>query len=101
MKRGIDVDKTKKDKINIACQISEYKNLIVIYPDKLNFLNTTLQEMKKPTKIEEKIEDKESKLIAIMKELLAQMRNDFNLKLEKIDKIEKELNEINNKISKS
>lgn len=44
--KGIDVDEEKKKEINTLCQISEYKNLIVIYQDKFNFLNTLLRETK-------------------------------------------------------
>ena len=52
--RGIDVNKESKEQINKIFDALNFKNIIVIYPEKLQFLNTPLIEIKMGISSEEK-----------------------------------------------
>ena len=108
--RGIDVDEEKKNQIDKKCQILEYKkNLIVIYPDKMNFMNTFIYENKKsiePIKKEENKGDKMSELIQMVKNLFSyfeNMKKDYDSYFENMkkdyDSLKNEIGELKADIS--
>ena len=98
--RGIDVNKENKEEINKIFNALNFKNIIVIYPEKLQFLNTPLIEIKIGISSEEKannnILNMEGRIIEkvftkINKEM-AEMRKYYDSKLaDMFEKLEKKI----------
>ena len=83
--RGIDINKVQKQEINDKFfKDSNMKNMIIIYPEKLNFLNIPLIEIKNEVKEEPK---KDTNLSDMLMDLINAIRNiqkDINIIKEKI-----------------
>ena len=112
--RGIDIDQEEKKNINskIFNNIAS-NNIIVIYPEKLNFLNIPLIGIKKEKKEEVKKEEekKGENLLDKVKELIKneflqmktemkkEMRNEINEVKNEINGMKKEMNEMKNNMN--
>ena len=98
--RGIDVNKENKEEINKIFNALNFKNIIVIYPEKLQFLNTPLIEIKIGISSEEKannnILNMEGRIIekvfTKMDKEMAEMRKYYDSKLaDMFEKLEKKI----------
>ena len=98
--RGIDVNKENKEEINKIFNALNFKNIIVIYPEKLQFLNTPLIEIKIGISSEEKannnILNMEGRIIekvfTKMDKEMAEMRKYYDSKLaDMFEKLKKKI----------
>ena len=97
--RGIDINKENKQQINKIFNALNFKNIIVIYPEKLQFLNTPLIEIKIGINSEEKgnnnilnvVQGLMQKEFTQMRTAMDEMRKDYDSKLadmfEKLQKL--------------
>ena len=98
--RGIDVNKESKEQINKIFDALNFKNIIVIYPEKLQFLNTPLIEIKMGISSEEKgnnnilnvVQGIMQKEFTQMRMAMDEMRKDYDSKLaDMFEKLQKQI----------
>ena len=90
--RGIDINKVQKQEINDKFfKDSNMKNMIIIYPEKLNFLNVPLIEEKNEVKEEP---EKDKNLSDMMMDIKTMLLNSINT----LSDIQKDINFIKEKM---